>query len=356
MKKNLFCLLFLLLNHTLNAQFTDLIKDKNISWIGASSIDVRLDMLHDKALYDAMEKTKYVLEGLDILKLETGNNGEMEEGFSAFAHILLEAAKNKQIVAYSDSLCLYPIDVINVITRLDTVYHCFAQTYENPGYSILRNVLNAEDIKVFRAHQITTYSPKNGTWHSKTISVAPLKIIQNEAGEFISLKPIFWMKVDNKKANLNTSDITWAVRTRPRGREGLLDFTSVKIHKKTDANMPMLHFLDLAKNDKNMRLYRVDIWRQKKILPINGLQTIFSSTDTITDIDIITNKVKIRLVENKLDINDINELRFVQEWAWDNKRKALSVRLLGIAPMKKFKNEEGEFLFMIPLFYQRFDD
>jgi hypothetical protein len=354
MKKSLFCFLFLALNHVLNAQFADLIKDKNVAWVGESTIDVRLDMLHDKALYEEFDRTKYVLEGLDILKIQA-DNIEIEEGFSVFATILLEAAKNKQIVAYSDSLCLHPIDVINVITKSDTIYPCFATTYEIPGYTIVQNALNAEDIKVFRVYAITSYSPKNGRWNSQTMSIAPLKMISDEAGRFISWQPIFWVKVDNKKIDINSRDITWAARTRPRGQEGMLHLNTLKVHKKTEANMPMLHFLELAKNNKQMRLYK-GARQKKEQLTFNEIQTIFCSTDTIIKTNPITDKQTIVFKENKLDVNEINQVRLVQEWAWNDKRKTLSVRTLGIAPMKQVNNEAGEFLYIMSLFYQRFDD
>jgi hypothetical protein len=313
-------------------------------------------MLHGEDIKNIYEQTKYNVEGgLSILKFQEYKHEEQDEGFQVFARILLEAAKNKQITVYSDSLCLHPIDILEVISRLDTVTDCFPVTYRPPNENVIRSFINPEDIKLFRAYQITYYSPKINIWGSKTIAIAPLKMVKDEAGTFISWKPIFWMKVDNKKVNVNASNITWAIRAGAREVEGNVQLKTVKVHKKV-LEKPMLHFLDVAKNSKSIRLYSRDSWQQKELLSFEDRQSIFTKIDTILDIDPKTYEQKLKISESKLDFNDINSIRLVQEWAWDNKRKRLSVRLLGVTPIKRMDNEAGEFLFFLPIFYQRFDN
>jgi Gliding motility associated protein GldN len=350
--KNLFCAIFILITLNANAQFEDLINDKNVAWVAESSIDIRLDMLHDEQLKSMFEETKYGFNNsLSILKFQDQRSEqEREEGYLFFTNILLEAAKNKQITAYSDSLCHDPIDILACMSHNDTIV--FSET-EPP--LIVKNLIQSDEIKLFRAHQITSYSPENGQWNSKTISIAPLKMVKDESGKFIAWKPIFWMKVDNKKANLNSSNITWAVRTRTKGIESDLQLNATKLHKKA-LETPMLHFLDLAINNKKMRLYPWDNWEKGQPYSLKDRQNIFTKIDTILVIDPITNEEKLKISESHFDVNSVNSMRLIQEWVWDNKRKSLSIIILGIAPLAPIKNEEGKLLFFAPSFYQRFDD
>jgi hypothetical protein len=118
--KNLFCLFLLFLNHTLNAQFADLIKDKNVAWVGESSIDVRLDVLQEKEMDKIYDISKYyIFDGLTVLKFQESKEIEAEEGFDFFTRTLLKAEYNKFITIYSDSLCTQPTDMLSVISRND---------------------------------------------------------------------------------------------------------------------------------------------------------------------------------------------------------------------------------------------
>jgi Gliding motility associated protein GldN len=119
--------------------------------------------------------------------------------------------------------------------------------------------------------------------------------------------------------------------------------------------MPMEHFIEKAKTDAQIPLFDADSWREKTKLEMAIRKTMFNSTDTINQIDPVTYETKVRVVQNNIKISDLKKLRLVQEWAWDNKKKALSVRLVGVAPMRAVLNEAEEFMFLQPLFYRRFD-
>jgi hypothetical protein len=100
--KNLFCLFFLLLNGILNAQFADLIKDKNVAWVGESTIDVRLDVLQDQEMEKVYELSKYfIFGGLTLLKIQESKEINAEEGFDFFTKTLINAEFNKFITIYA---------------------------------------------------------------------------------------------------------------------------------------------------------------------------------------------------------------------------------------------------------------
>jgi hypothetical protein len=352
--KNLFCVIFILISNDANAQFSDLIKYKSIAWVGESSMDIRLDMLHDEQIKSVSDETDYKLNNvLNIIKFNYNKNAqEREEGYSFFANILLEAAKNKQIKVYSDSVCLRPIDILDVIVHSDTLNIDLPQPNNEP--IIMKTFIQSDEIKVFRMHQITTYSPKTGNWNNKTISVAPLKMVRDKNGKFISWKPIFWIKVDNKKTNLNASNITWAVQTKTKGIESDLQLNKVKIYKK-DLEKPMIHFLNLAKNNEAIKLYSSFEWEKDRLFSLKERQSLFTKIDTIIVINPITNLEELKISESTLDFTIINSLRLTQEWVWDNKRKSLSVRTLGASFLSPNKDEAGNVRFFEGL-YQRFNN
>jgi hypothetical protein len=355
--KNLFCLLFLLVSYTATAQFADLMTNKNVSWVAASCIDARLDVLNEQDQTHIFEQTGVNTEGgLSILKYQDTKAVEVGEGRFVFANILLKAVENKELTVYADSLCLQPIDPMSLLRRIDTIQQIDPITYESK-FKIVMSYLNCEDIKMFRAHQITYYSAKNNAWNSQILAVAPLIMHRDDVGNFIAWQPLFWLKVADKKADLNTPNTTWAVRRWSKDRESLLNLNTAKIHKKVGENVPMVHFLNAVKTNPQLRVYKhSNNWYDKELLSANDKESVFASIDTIQTIDPVSYETKTKIVRADLDVTTINYVRLVQEWAWDNKRKVLSVRCLGVSPMRDVNNEEGEFLFRTPLFYQRLDD
>jgi Gliding motility associated protein GldN len=355
--KNLFCPLFLLFSYTSTAQFADLMTNKNVAWVAASCIDVRLDVLNEQDQTHIFEQTHCNTEGgLAILKYQDTKAVGVSEGTFFFANTLLKALENKELTAYADSLCVQPIDVAALLTRIDTIQQIDPTTYQT-RYKIVQSMINYEDIKLFRAYQITYYSTKNNTWNSRTLAIAPLVMHHDEAGNFVAWKPLFWLKVADKKADLNASSITWAVRRWSKDKESSLNLNTAKIHKKIGENVPMVHFLNAVKTNPQLRVYKhSNNWYDKEPLSASDKESVFASIDTIQTIDPVTYETKTKIVRADLDVTTINYVRLVQEWAWDNKRKVLSVRCLGVSPMRDVNNEEGEFLFRTPLFYQRLDD
>jgi hypothetical protein len=181
--------------------------------------------------------------------------------------------------------------------------------------------------------------------------------MRDEEGRFITWKPLFWIKVENERVDINSPDITCAVRTLSKGIHSMVQLNSVKEYKKTKPNMPILHFLDLVKNNKQILLHKANWnWREKELFSFDDKQKVFNSIDSVRVQAPFTNEITIQVVQNNIDLKNINEISLVQEWAWDDKRKTLFVRLLGIAPIGRNYNEVGDYLFSRPVFYQRFDD
>ncbi len=76
-----------------------------------------------------------------------------------------------------------------------------------------------------------------------------------------------------------------------------------------------------------------------------------ASVDTVTTFDPETYEEKIKIVTNELNPEDIKRFRIKEVWFFDKEVSTLQVRILGIAPMKEVKDENGNFLYETPMFW-----
>ena len=353
MKKLLlpFCLL---LTNFIHAQLPQMIKDSKNAWVVSFTSDIRLDMLSDEQVKKVIDDSGLSIEGgLDVLKLVENPHFQMNEGYQTLIYSLLNAANNHQIPIYSDKMCTQPF-APERLTQIDTLLLVDPTTYEQK-IRVVVNTINPDDILLFRIYQSLAYQPSTGTWVSQVFALAPLKTRYTEDGHFVRYEPLFWIKVNNNKPKLDSKSITYAVRSRPRLKTGYLTFEEAEIHKRTTKEMPLQHFLDKANSDAKLPLYSVESWREKTLLSMKQRREMIFSSDTTIMIDPNTYESKEKVVLNQIKTEDIKKLRLVQEWFWDDRKKVLSVRLVGVAPMVDVRNEADEFLYSKPLFYRRFD-
>ncbi len=79
--------------------------------------------------------------------------------------------------------------------------------------------------------------------------------------------------------------------------------------------------------------------------------SIGSSTDTILQFDPETYEEKVTIVNNEINYEDIKRFRVKEVWFFDEESSTMKVRILGIAPLKDVKDENGNFKFEQPLFW-----
>jgi hypothetical protein len=80
---------------------------------------------------------------------------------------------------------------------------------------------------------------------------------------------------------------------------------------------------------------------------------IGNSTDTIISFDPKTFSEFKSVVKFELKPGDIEEIRLVQDWIWDEKTQQLKFRPLGFAPLIYRYDHNGYFLNSGPMFYRR---
>lgn len=84
--------------------------------------------------------------------------------------------------------------------------------------------------------------------------------------------------------------------------------------------------------------------------------SIGASVDTILKFDPETYEEKIEVVRNEMDYNDIKRFRLKEVWFFDEESSTMKVRILGIAPLKDVKDENGNYKYEQPLFWAYYPD
>lgn len=81
------------------------------------------------------------------------------------------------------------------------------------------------------------------------------------------------------------------------------------------------------------------------------LRDIFTRMDTSYTEDLDTGELVEVVQEIRLESADIKQYRLKEDWFFDKQRSKMDVRIIGIAPMKEVRGEDGEFRGFAPIFW-----
>jgi len=86
-------------------------------------------------------------------------------------------------------------------------------------------------------------------------------------------------------------------------------------------------------------------------LDASEVATMGASVDTVTTFDPDTYEETIQVVRNELNPEDIKRFRLKEVWFFDEETSTLQVRILGIAALQDVKDDNGNFLYELPMFW-----
>ncbi len=112
--------------------------------------------------------------------------------------------------------------------------------------------------------------------------------------------------------------------------------------------------VDHIENGKMTAFYVNDADDFSEPLTEKDLDGIIFSRDTIEVVDPITYKMIQTPIENKINPEDITRFRVKEDWFFDENSSSLKVRIIGIAPLKEYYDDFGNFLYEMPLFWVHF--
>ncbi len=140
-----------------------------------------------------------------------------------FFTILMDAAVNEEITVYSTeddkfTSPLAPDEVASMGATIDTVITFDPETYEEQ-IQIVRNDLNAEDVKRFRLKEVWFFDKETSTMQVRILGIAPLIDVKDDNGNFRYEKAMFWVYYPDAREVLarervfntgnDASPITW---------------------------------------------------------------------------------------------------------------------------------------------------
>jgi gliding motility associated protien GldN len=89
----------------------------------------------------------------------------------------------------------------------------------------------------------------------------------------------------------------------------------------------------------------------KKPLLASELKDIFMRVDSSMTEDINTGDMNLVVQEVPLTSADIKQYRVKEDWIFDKQRSTMDIRIIGLAPMKEVKGEDGEVRGYAPIFW-----
>lgn len=114
----------------------------------------------------------------------------------------------------------------------------------------------------------------------------------------------------------------------------------------------MQQYFDRLREDQNFKV-RDSNW---KLMSMETREHFFSKVDTVVTFDPESYEETVTIVQNSLHAEDMMQLRLVQDWLWDERKRFPIFLLYAFAPMENVKDQEGNLRFKRPLFWRMVRD
>ena len=324
----------------LHAQYDNLLRDPDITWVAEYTADFVMNPENNADTFDynflhTIQFQKVVAEtGLygkgDALKYlsEQAILRMYEENFQAFK----DSSFSSRMTRHD-------------LFKYDTVINCFPEEGEELCFIVERTV-DYEDIKSFRIRQVYWYTRKTHSFNARLLAYAPVTNIRNSEGDIIGKCPLYWLKADESPPKrFKNKQFNYIFQTQMRGNaprpedfkvlKGSFDFRKFF---ETEIETPSWRCLD-----------RYDYTPAD----MSDLRAECFGTDTIVTFSPETYEEQVQTKQRNC-IEQIEKIRFVQNWYYDERHNRLYARLVGVAPLAAIRDNEGEFRFYKPLFYQMY--
>lgn len=290
--------------------------------------------------------------GLRTLKLLCNR----DDGFasSPFLSVLIyNAVSQYDPQIYEDPDCRIPTDWFTINLRLRTVTLNDPETGEEKIMFASCSDYDAyQAFEAWRLRQVLTYDEKTAEWRSTVQAIAPLVQVNNTDGDSIGLRPEFWFRPENKRPDLNSKNIIWAKQVTNRWPETVLSIDRMKPRTGTDSiSNLVLPLRRLLENNMNIPLYEEA--RGGKLLTPEMRRNLLPRIDSVNSGFYDWSDDEKRILFHQDMLKQVHELRFVQTWYWDARRKRLSICLDAVAPVMDIYDPKGNFRYKDPLFYRR---
>lgn len=335
-------------------QFSKIINDPNVTWASEYLIDVDPQGNRDQnkakdfgsASGSILKSVVLPTEGKDIFSC---NNWEYE---NSLVKILMD--NRTEMTLYKDPQLTKVFSkqkAAEIGSTVDTVISYNPETFEEI-VNLVINEINPEDIIGFRQYGMLYYDKKEAQFIVQPLSIAPILQEYDNSGQPTVIQALFWVPVaETDKTDLDSKNVQWVSRVLHHVGNDSEIVPKKQINSFGESWNLMVN--DLNTNYKRRKIYNVFQVLGDRPLAPKEIQVLGSSIDTIVSFDPKTFEEIVNIVISELNPEDIKEMRMVQDWIWDKKKKQLFVRYLGYAPIIRRYDEAGRFLNSGSMFYVR---
>ena len=335
MKTLLFSVL-LFTSSALTAQYADLLKNPDITWIGEHTTDFN---------FCPNDGGKNKPNSATLVKF---SNTKAHSGFYSNGSADLCNWLDERLVAdlpngiyecFDDERLTRKLSreaLIDRVTQTDTIVAFDPETYAETT-RFVRNSLDFEKVEAWRARMVYYFDNKTKTFGARLLAFAPV----------VAGSPIVWAKAPVQPGSfddfLQSGDVAYAMETKMLG------------------NAPASSDFSIKKGQSEIRRMLFDVTANPSSVCLSGsnfqpisrsqLDKMINSRDTVVTYDPATRQEKTQIVGHALSAEGISSVRFVHLWFYNEKSRQLCCRLTGVAPMVDVRNTEGVFRFRKPVYY-----
>ncbi len=321
-------------------QTGDLLRNPDITWVAEYTSDYVMNPADEDGEYPP-------LNYLDVIRFEcpapaSGLYGKryMSRYLSAR---LLNLAQTPGFQCYTDSLVQKVMTGEQLSDRINIRHTGHNQC--SPEEITWTEEVHLDDIRCFRVRQIFWYDRKKRAFDGMPVSFAPVVNTLDSNGEVNGARSLFWLKAGrNESKRLENTQFSYVFQTKMAGNApgpadmktlkgslGIRNLTEEEITNPSRQRLDAGEFSPLSTEQLMKQCYITDT-------------VITYNPETYDDEPTVT-------YEHRNYLEQVDKIRFVQNWYYDERRKSLLCRLTGIAPLAAIRDSEGVFRYYKPLFY-----
>jgi len=337
------CLL-LFLPIPLCAQYADLLRNPDITWIAEYTTDFELNPVYN----DNLGEEHNLLNVIRITNDAAVNGMYPESEVAVLAsRFFLDGLNSGAFECFADSLLQKPVSPEQLKDRINR-----PDTLPNPNHPMdtvfYINEVHAAEIELFRIRLVVFYDVSKRMLDARMLAVAPMIKEHDEEGNLIGRRPLVWIKMPalkGKAAKKLPKEASYIVQTRMKENAPDLDqatrikgnfdiqkWAAGEVSKPSHRCLSANIFTPVSTTELTSQLF----WRD----------TLFSSYDDQNNSGLV-------VIENNL-IDQVEKIRFVQNWYFDERRRAFDCRVVAVAPLAAMRDSEGNFRYYKPLFYVKY--
>lgn len=325
----------------LQAQHDDLLQNSKISWLAEYTTDYELNPAYNTKL-----ETEANLLELQRLVNNNGKNGLFPDSDVNipyyFSQKIYAGLKAGEFQCFEDVGLKMPLTQEEVLARF-----MWKDSSSIDGF-VAENEYGTEAFVTFRVRQLFYYNQTKREYGMRLLALAPIPWTSDADGYMIEHEPLLWIKIP---------------QLDKKQRKSLVKKANYILQTRTQENSPSADQMTALKG-----IFDIQAWATSEVsrpshkslsvddyesLKQAELQKLIFTADTITALNDAGQAVIDRIIQHNA-LDDVQKIRFVQNWYFDEQRLWFDCELTAVAPMATIVAAGGLFEFDKPLFYVKY--